>query len=121
MRARGTSSGATGSGSAEAEDRLEAGSTAETRFATVLSDRAALEAADEPLVVPPELRALLEACHLAGPAGEVLFEEVDSATPQPVGVTPTGGGTPDTGSSGELEALPDLPELAESQPDGVVR
>ena len=116
MRARGTSPGATGRRSAGA-GRLHAGDTAEARFASVLTGRAAAGEAEESLLVPPELRLLLQACRPASEASEVLFEEVDSPTPQPWALTPTGGGTPGSGGGGVLEALPDLPELAESQHD----
>ena len=119
MRARGTSPGATGRRSVGA-GRSGASDTAEARFARVLSDHALAEGAEEALLVPPELLSLLQACRLTGAdsaGGEVLFEEVDSPTPQPWAVTPTADRSPGTGSPGVLEALPDLPELAESQHD----
>ncbi len=114
MRARGTLPGAAGPRSDAAKGRLDARKTAEARFAAVLSEIASAREADEQLVAPPELRSLLEACDLPGAAGEVLFEAVDSPTPQPRAVTPTGAGSPGSGNSGVLEPLP---ELAESQHD----
>ena len=117
MHARGTSPGAAGPRSAGTKGRPHAGKTVEARFAAVLSALTTGEEADEPLVAPRELRSLLEACRLAGPAAEVLFEEVDSPTPRPWATTPTEGRSPGTGPSGVLEELPDLPELAASQHD----